>query len=71
MEELVLKTKIDLLNEILEMLHQYIDNKDNNINTFKLKLWDMYFKLNDEHEHYKYVKYKYQEKYDRHRCDHP
>jgi hypothetical protein len=65
MEELILKTKINLLNEILEMLNKYTDD-----NTFKFKLWDMYFKLNDKLEYTNYLKYKYEEKYNRHRCDH-
>jgi hypothetical protein len=58
MEEKYLEAKIDIINNILEILHNHTDNKKNDYESFRLELWDMYFKLNDKLEYLEYKKSK-------------
>ena len=70
MDELILQTKIKLLNEILEIFHTFTNDNKNDYESFKLKLLDMYFKLNDKYQYNNYLNFKNKEQPTRHRCDH-
>ena len=54
--EHILDIKIEFLNKIMDILHKHTDNNKNDYQAFKLELWNIYFKLNDEMERIEYKK---------------